>query len=100
MPNVLPPRPGGVSAALAAARHADVVFVAHTGLEHLSTVRDLWREIPQEKTLYLRWWLYRVDQVPRDEKQQLAWLFERWADIDSWIDAHPSTERADSAGGR
>ncbi len=92
MPNVLPPRPGGVSAALSAAPHADVVFVAHTGLEHLSTIRDIWREIPQEKTLYLRWWFHSAAEVPRDEAQQLAWLFECWADIDSWIAAHPSTD--------
>lgn len=38
MPNVLPPRPGGVLAALDAAPHADVVFVAHTGLDHLLTL--------------------------------------------------------------
>ena len=92
MPNVLPPRPGGVSAALSAAPHADVVFVAHTGLEHLSTIRDIWREIPQEKTLYLRWWFHSAAEVPRDEAKQLAWLFECWADIDSWIAAHPSTD--------
>ncbi len=92
MPNVLPPRPGGVHAALSAAPHADVVFVAHTGLEHLSTPRDGWREIPQEKTLSLRWWFFDADQVPRDEQQQLAWLFERWADIDRWITARQASD--------
>jgi 1-acyl-sn-glycerol-3-phosphate acyltransferase len=54
MQHLLPPRPGGVVAALQAAPHADVVLVAHTGLEHLSTVRDLWRSLPMDKTLYLR----------------------------------------------
>jgi 1-acyl-sn-glycerol-3-phosphate acyltransferase len=41
MRHVLRLRPAGVTAALRAAPHADIVFVAHTGLEHLSTVRDL-----------------------------------------------------------
>src|SRR5689334_3985057 len=38
MRNVLPPRPGGVLAALDAAPEADVVLVAHTGVDHLLTV--------------------------------------------------------------
>src|SRR4051794_24217518 len=59
MRNVLPPHPAGVTAALRAAPHADVVFVAHTGLEHLSTVRDVWRGLPTDKTLHLRWWFIR-----------------------------------------
>ena len=65
MRRVLPPRPGGVAAALTAAPHADVVFVAHTGLEHLSTVRDLWRGLPMDKTLHLRWWFVPAAEVPR-----------------------------------
>ena len=33
MPNVLPPRPGGALAAIAACPEADVIFVAHAGLD-------------------------------------------------------------------
>jgi len=88
MPNVMPPRPGGVTAALMAAPHADVVFVAHTGLEHIASAREAWRAIPQDKTLRLRWWFYPAAEVPRDEQAQVAWLFERWSDIDSWVAEH------------
>ena len=38
MTNVLAPRPGGLLAALDGAPDADVVMVAHTGLDHLVTV--------------------------------------------------------------
>ena len=38
MTHVLAPRPGGVLAALDAAPDADVLMVAHTGLDHLVTV--------------------------------------------------------------
>ena len=69
MQHVLPPRPGGVTAALQAAPHADVVFVAHTGLEHLSTVRDVWRGLPMNKTLFLRWWFVPAAEVPHDEAE-------------------------------
>jgi 1-acyl-sn-glycerol-3-phosphate acyltransferase len=94
MRNVLPPRPGGVTAALEAAPHADVVFVAHTGLEHLSTVRDLWRGLPMDKTLYLRWWFVPADEVPRGEAAQTEWLYGWWETIDGWI-----TSRRGSAPG-
>ena len=49
MTHVLAPRPGGLLAALDAAPDADVVLVAHTGLDHLLTVGDIWRELPMDK---------------------------------------------------
>ena len=85
MRHVLPPRPGGVAAALAAAPHADVVFVGHTGLEHLSTVGDLWDGLPMDSTVRLRWWFVPADEVPRDRAEQEDWLYARWAEIDRWI---------------
>ncbi|MGY1633735.1 lysophospholipid acyltransferase family protein [Geodermatophilus sp. SYSU D01186] len=87
MRNLLPPRPGGVVAALRAAPHADVVLVAHTGLEHLSTVRDLWRNLPMDKTLHLRWWFIPAAEVPRDEAALTDWLYRWWETIDAWITA-------------
>jgi 1-acyl-sn-glycerol-3-phosphate acyltransferase len=97
MRHVLPPRPAGVTAALRAAPHADVVFVAHTGLEHLSTVRDLWRGLPMDKTLHLRWWFVPAAEVPRDEAEQTDWLYRWWETIDEWI---ASSAEEGSASGR
>ncbi|MBA3418694.1 MAG: 1-acyl-sn-glycerol-3-phosphate acyltransferase [Geodermatophilaceae bacterium] len=88
MRHVLPPRPGGVIAAIEAAPYADVVFVAHTGLEHLATMADVWRELPEDKTLHLRWWFVPAADVPAGREAQIGWLYERWADIDSWIENH------------
>ena len=88
MQHVLPPHPAGVTAALGAAPHADVVFVAHTGLEHLSTVRDIWRGLPMDKTLHLRWWFVPAAEVPRDETGQTEWLYGWWQTIDEWIEGH------------
>jgi 1-acyl-sn-glycerol-3-phosphate acyltransferase len=85
MRHLLPPRPGGVVAALQSAPHADVVLVAHTGLEHLSTVRDLWRSLPMDKTLHLRWWFIPAAEVPRDETRLTDWLYHWWETIDAWI---------------
>ncbi|RZU31092.1 lysophospholipid acyltransferase family protein [Blastococcus saxobsidens] len=83
--HLLPPRPAGVTAALRAAPHADVVFVAHTGLEHLSTARDLWRGLPMDKTLHLRWWFVPAADVPADDAELREWLYSWWDTVDCWI---------------
>ena len=86
MRNVLPPRPGGVTAALAAAPEADVVWVAHAGLDHLFTLADVWRALPLDTTVRMRWWRVPADDVPRGETAQVEWLYRWWELIDDWID--------------
>jgi 1-acyl-sn-glycerol-3-phosphate acyltransferase len=100
MRHVLPPRPAGVTAALRAAPHADVVFVAHTGLEHLSTVRDLWRGLPMDKTLHLRWWFVPASDVPRDDAELTDWLYHWWETIDRWITTTSAAAQSARHGGR
>jgi 1-acyl-sn-glycerol-3-phosphate acyltransferase len=85
MRHVLAPRPGGVIAALTAAPEADVVWVAHAGLDHLFTVADIWRELPFDKTVKMRWWRVPAREVPRGEDAQVDWLYQWWARIDEWI---------------
>ncbi len=88
MPNVLAPRPGGLLAALDAAPEADVVLVAHTGLDHLLTVADLWRELPMDKQIIMRWWRVPRSEIPDGREQRIDWLFGQWEQIDRWIDQH------------
>jgi 1-acyl-sn-glycerol-3-phosphate acyltransferase len=85
MRHVLPPRPGGVTAAVTAAPHADVVLVAHTGLEHLSTPADLWDGLPMDSTVRMHWEFVPADEVPHDPDDLERWLYERWSAIDRWI---------------
>lgn len=87
MRHVLAPRPGGVTAALAAAPDADVVWVAHTGLDHLHTARDIWRELPLDGVVHMRWWRIPGAEVPRAEADQVAWLYDWWERIDGWVAA-------------
>ncbi|CAN5173829.1 lysophospholipid acyltransferase family protein [soil metagenome] len=88
MENVLAPRPGGVLAALDAAPAADVVLVAHTGLDHLLTVADLWRELPMDKQIIMRWWRVAREEIPAGRADRIDWLFSWWEQIDDWIDEH------------
>ena len=83
--HVMAPRPGGVLAALTRARDADVVFVAHTGIEHLATVLDVWRELPMDRQIEMRWWLVPAAEVPEGEEARIDWLFAWWARIDDWV---------------
>ncbi len=92
MRNVLAPRPGGFLAALDAAPEADVVLVAHTGLDHLMTVGDIWRELPMDKRLIMRWWRVPRDEIPADTEQRIDWLFDWWEEIDRWVEEHRPVE--------
>jgi 1-acyl-sn-glycerol-3-phosphate acyltransferase len=88
MENVLAPRPGGLLAALDAAPEADVVLVAHTGLDHLVTIRDVWRELPMDKQIIMRWWRVPREEIPADREARIDWLFSWWEQIDRWVEEH------------
>jgi 1-acyl-sn-glycerol-3-phosphate acyltransferase len=85
MRHVLAPRPGGVLAALDAAGEADVVWVAHTGVDHLLSVADVWRALPIDTVIRMRWWRVPPDEVPAGREERITWLFAWWKQIDDWI---------------
>jgi 1-acyl-sn-glycerol-3-phosphate acyltransferase len=87
MPNLLAPRPGGALAAIAACPDADVIFVAHAGLDRLVTVADVWRSLPVNQVIRARWWRVPAAEVPRsaDREAQVQWLYGWWERIDTWI---------------
>ena len=87
MPNLLPPRPGGAIAAIAACPDADVIFVAHAGLDNIVTVGDVWGKFPIDQVIRARWWRAASDSIPRsaDYEAQVQWLYAWWERIDAWI---------------
>jgi 1-acyl-sn-glycerol-3-phosphate acyltransferase len=85
MRNVLPPRPGGALAAIAARPETDIMFVAHTGLEDLSTLGDLWRGLPMDQVVKIGWWIVPEPELPDGHDARIDWLFSEWAEIDDWI---------------
>jgi 1-acyl-sn-glycerol-3-phosphate acyltransferase len=102
MPNVLPPHGSGALAAIAACPQADVVFVAHTGLDRLVSVRDVWRSLLTDLEVRAHWWRVPAGCVPRSVSRdaQVTWLYDWWARIDAWITAQnppPPDTTTDSA---
>jgi hypothetical protein len=87
MPNLLPPRTGGPLAAINARPDADVIYVAHVGLDTILSVADVWRRFPIDQVIRARWWRVPFDQVPRgaDHEAQVEWLYDWWERIDRWI---------------
>jgi 1-acyl-sn-glycerol-3-phosphate acyltransferase len=94
MTHVLAPRPGGFLAALEAAPEADVVMVAHTGMDHVLTVGDVWRELPMDKQIVMRWWRVPRAEIPADRDAQIDWLFGWWERIDQWVEENRPTQPA------
>lgn len=87
--HVLMPRTGGALAALDAAPNAEVLFVAHRGLEDLSGVVDLWRGLPMDRAIDVEAWRVPAADIPRAREARAAWLAWWWRRIDAWlVDRH------------
>ncbi|MGR0317738.1 1-acyl-sn-glycerol-3-phosphate acyltransferase [Agromyces sp. ZXT2-3] len=85
--NVMAPRPAGLFAALDAAPEADVFLVAHTGLDRIRTIGDVWRELPTDKTITMQVWNVARSGIPDDHDARADWLMGEWERIDGWIEA-------------
>ncbi|MCW2947424.1 MAG: hypothetical protein JWR24_4141 [Actinoallomurus sp.] len=83
MANVLPPHVAGTLAAMEAAPTTDVIFVAHTGVDDLMSVGDVWRAIPMRQPLRARWWRVPYEEIPVEDRER--WLYDWWKTIDAWI---------------
>lgn len=83
--HVLPPRPGGVAALLAAAPDADVVVMAHVGLDEYASFSELARQVPlRTPVLVTAWRIARAD-IPGDGPEQTQWLDQQWIRMDAWV---------------
>lgn len=86
--HLMAPRAGGAFAAIDAAPDADVVFVAHTGLEQLSSLRDLWRGLPMDADVRAKFWTVHAEDVPDGRQERIDWLYDWWERIDAWVEQH------------
>ena len=90
---VLPPRHGGVMAAINSAREAEVVLVAHSVLEDIGSFKELWSRIPFERPVAARYWRMAPSDVPHEESELISWLYDWWERIDRWIADHEAAAK-------
>jgi len=84
--HVLPPHPGGPVALLSHRRPGeDVVLCAHTGLEGILGLGAALDGRLVGCTIRLKVWHVPGEQVPREPDAALAWLDERWREVDAWV---------------
>jgi 1-acyl-sn-glycerol-3-phosphate acyltransferase len=83
--NVLPPRLGGTIVLLESARDADVVIFGHVGLDGFEYVSDIWSGGLVGTTVRLKFWRFPAAEVPSDRDELIAWLYDRWQELDDWI---------------
>jgi 1-acyl-sn-glycerol-3-phosphate acyltransferase len=87
MPHVLPPRPAGTLACLAARPDAHVVIAVHSGLDMLVNPGEIWRAIPlRDRPMRVGWWCVTPPDHPDDAEN---WLNGQWSRVDDWVSAHP-----------
>jgi hypothetical protein len=49
------------------------------------TVGDVWRELPMDKVITMRWWQVPREEIPAQRSDRIEWLFGWWERIDAWI---------------
>ena len=86
--NVLPPRPAGSIAAMNACPDANLVFVAHTGLDAIADLGDVWLALPEVNTLHVNWQRIEAAEVPATDEGKEEMLLKAWEAIDAWIADH------------
>jgi 1-acyl-sn-glycerol-3-phosphate acyltransferase len=89
---VLPPRPAGVLALLESST-ADVVVMAHRGLDGFARVADIWKGAMVRTHVDVAFWRIPRAQIPEGRSQRLEWLFEVWRDIDAWVRSERTTAK-------
>lgn len=82
--NVLPPKPAGTLALLEGCS-ADVVVMAHRGLDGFARVADIWRGAMVRRNVDVAFWRIPRSAIPVGRTERTEWLFDLWRRIDDWI---------------
>ena len=82
----LPPKPGGALTLMDAAPDADVLIVAHRGLEGLAEVADLLKGSVVGKRVEINIWRIPSAEIPKGDARR-RWLFDLWKRVDDFVGA-------------
>ncbi len=93
--HMLPPRPGGSLALLAAAPTADAIFLVHTGFEASASFDRFFNGALVGATIHARMIVVRNEDIPRTEDQRREWLMRQWQSMDGFIERHQPAARVE-----
>ncbi|MFF9408636.1 hypothetical protein ACF1B0_24400 [Streptomyces anandii] len=65
-----------------------MVFVAHTGLDGIDSVRAAWAGVPLGEAVRAHWWRVPAAEVPDGDEAREQWLLAQWQRVDQWITGH------------
>ena len=85
--HVLPPRPAGFNVLFDAAPAADVVIIAHAGLDCYPRFADFLQRGPLRDPVRVTAWRTPHGDIPGDTGERTEWLDAQWRRVDDWIDA-------------
>ena len=56
----------------------------------------MWRGELVGSTVHMKFWRYAAGEVPRDDAGLGRWIYQRWSELDTWIDniSKPSAIRS------
>lgn len=84
----LPPKPAGALSLLDTAPDADVLIVAHRGLEGLANTTDLLSGTVVGARIEVRIWRVSAGAIPFGEERR-RWLFDWWKRVDDFVGGAP-----------
>lgn len=82
---LLAPRITGLHSALVARPDAAVCVVAHTGLDEIDTLAEVWEAVPVRNTLLVSWEYFDATEVPRNPVELHDWVGYHWQLMDTWV---------------
>ena len=85
---LMPPHLGGLLTLLERGAGADVVVMAHTGLEGLVKLGDLWGGHLLGRTLQVAFWRLPAAGVPTAREARIDWIYSQWDRLDQWVSSH------------
>jgi 1-acyl-sn-glycerol-3-phosphate acyltransferase len=83
---LLPPRTQGVLQLLDSAPHADIIVLAHTGLDRLPPLKQLLRRgLPPSIPIHVHIRRIPRTHIPTDPDNQIRWLDQTWNQLDNTL---------------
>jgi len=84
---LMPPRTGGLLALMERSPGIDLVVMAHTGLEGIVRIPDLWGGALLGRTLRVEFWRVPGSGAPADRQGRIDWIYAQWERLDRWVAA-------------